>query len=75
MQAANVSLAWKKQLANGAPKPATFYSSPMTRSSDTLRITWESIFRVGARGGPVPVVVEVSERSHPGRVAGSLIRF
>jgi broad specificity phosphatase PhoE len=57
-QARNVSAAWKVQAQAGAPLPSTFYSSPLTRSSDTLRITWESVVGVSQKKGPVPVVLE-----------------
>jgi len=39
-QAANLSRAWEGELASGAPPPQALYSSPLSRSADTLRITW-----------------------------------
>jgi broad specificity phosphatase PhoE len=56
-QAQAAGAAWQTQLAAGAPFPNTFYSSPLTRSSDTLNITWAP-FGVGQKKGPVPVVLE-----------------
>lgn len=57
-QAQAVSTAWKAQSAAGAPLPSTFYSSPLTRSSDTLNITWTSVVGVGSKKGPQPIVLE-----------------
>lgn len=56
-QAANVSAAWKTQAAAGVPLPQSFYSSPFTRSADTLNITWGD-FVLNRPGAPVPVVIE-----------------
>jgi broad specificity phosphatase PhoE len=60
-QAQNASSAWKTQSAAGAPLPESFYSSPLTRSSDTLNITWSSVPGVligNSKHAPVPVVLE-----------------
>lgn len=39
-QAKVAATAWTRELADGAPFPDLFLSSPMTRAADTLRITW-----------------------------------
>ena len=57
VQAQNLSVAWKQQRALGVPLPQTFYCSPMTRSTDTLNITWGD-FVLGRPGVPPPVVLE-----------------
>lgn len=56
-QAQNLSAAWRAQAAAGAPLPQTFYVSPLTRSADTLNITWGG-FVLGRPGVPPPVVLE-----------------
>lgn len=56
-QAANVSVAWKAQAKLGVPLPQSFYSSPLSRSMDTLNITWAD-WRLKERGIPQPVVLE-----------------
>lgn len=71
-QALTMGTAWKNQSAQGAPLPESFYSSPLSRSSDTLALTWAG--RVPAPGKPVgalqvrgkeavPVFVEVCRYS------------
>ncbi|CUM66557.1 uncharacterized protein PRCAT00004226001 [Priceomyces carsonii] len=42
-QAKENHAAWKEQLAKGAPKSSKFYVSPLKRSCDTLRYTWEGL--------------------------------
>jgi broad specificity phosphatase PhoE len=59
-QARNTSAAWKAQAAAGAPLPVSFYSSPLTRSSDTLALTWAPVVGVNEDGGPSPVIIEVA---------------
>lgn len=56
-QAEAVNLAWKKELAAGAPVPEVLYSSPFSRVLSTLRIAMEDILLdepVGMR----PLVLE-----------------
>lgn len=47
-QAKDNSQAWSKQLANGAPRPTAFYSSPFTRSCETLVGTWKDVHQYHA---------------------------
>ncbi|GMM32697.1 putative phosphomutase [Saccharomycopsis crataegensis] len=42
-QAEGNNSAWKQQLAKGAPIPSAFYSSPFTRSIETLIHTWDGV--------------------------------
>ncbi|KIP09612.1 hypothetical protein PHLGIDRAFT_67274 [Phlebiopsis gigantea 11061_1 CR5-6] len=56
-QAQNLSVAWRQQAAAGAPLPQSFYVSPLTRSTDTLNITWGD-FVLNRPGAPVPIIVE-----------------
>ncbi|ODV92527.1 hypothetical protein CANCADRAFT_20709, partial [Tortispora caseinolytica NRRL Y-17796] len=34
---------WENELRKGAPIPQSFYSSPLSRSADTLRYTWPNV--------------------------------
>lgn len=45
-QATRNNQEWKVQLDQGAPKPTKFYSSPLSRSIDTLIKTWEDIVQL-----------------------------
>ncbi len=45
-QATNLSHAWHRELAAGAPAPQAFYSSPLSRSADTLRTTWSPLLNL-----------------------------
>lgn len=42
-QARDIGKEWRKQLDQGAPLPTKFYSSPLSRSIDTLVLTWGNI--------------------------------
>lgn len=42
-QAIENNVAWKQQIADGAPLPAKFYVSPLQRSCRTLQLTWDGI--------------------------------
>ncbi|KAK6456858.1 phosphomutase [Scheffersomyces xylosifermentans] len=43
---------WSSQLSKGAPLPSKFYVSPLSRSIDTLQLTWEG------KPIPRPLVIE-----------------
>lgn len=42
-QAQAVNVAWKQEIAEGAPTPLSLYSSPLSRSASTLHLTWHDI--------------------------------
>jgi len=47
-----VNAAWKKELPDGMPMPDRWFSSPFSRSANTLKITFEDIAQ------PKPVILE-----------------
>ena len=56
-QAEHARTGWEHQLQKGAPHPQLYITSPLTRSIDTMRITWtgllpESAVRVLAELDP-----------------------
>ncbi|RDB24444.1 hypothetical protein Hypma_008411 [Hypsizygus marmoreus] len=56
-QALAATAAWRTELAAGIPLPGRFYTSPLTRSLDTCKITFERILAERHRHVK-PVVVE-----------------
>ena len=56
-QAQNLSTAMQAQIANGMPSPDVLFVSPMTRSTDTLNITFSGWW-LGKPGRPEPVIIE-----------------
>lgn len=52
-QALAVQAGWKQQLADGAPKPEKWLCSPLTRTADTMRLSFGDIL-----DGQVPVFKE-----------------
>ena len=56
-QAQNLSLAIQAQIKNGMPPPESLYVSPLTRSTDTLNITFSGWF-LGKKNVPEPVIIE-----------------
>lgn len=59
-QAMEARRGWEEELAFGITLPDKLYSSPLVRAMDTLRVTFEGIFRDDAGKQPTVLVVEVS---------------
>ncbi len=57
---------WKANLAAGAPKPETFWVSPLTRTANTMRLSFGELLE-----GETPVFVEVRGGGPAGAERGS----
>lgn len=55
VQAEDVNATWKKEIISSIPLPASFYSSPLQRATNTLEITWQDI---QLSKGVVPLIME-----------------
>ncbi|XP_006456414.1 hypothetical protein AGABI2DRAFT_78087, partial [Agaricus bisporus var. bisporus H97] len=57
-QAMEARRGWEEELAFGITLPDKLYSSPLVRAMDTLRVTFEGIFRGDTEKQPTVLVVE-----------------